>query len=42
MPYPILTPLMKEIVDKAPESFRNDPLVREFLMVARSNMEKMH
>ena len=41
MPYPILTPMMEEIVSKAPESFMNDPLVKEYVAVARSNMEKM-
>ena len=42
MPYPMLTPMMEEIVSKAPESFMNDPLVKEYVAVARSNMEKMN
>ncbi|MCD7817068.1 MAG: hypothetical protein LUH12_10435, partial [Bacteroides sp.] len=42
MPYPVLTPMMEEIVSKAPESFMNDPLVKEYVAVARSNMEKMN
>ncbi|WP_177601396.1 DUF4369 domain-containing protein [uncultured Phocaeicola sp.] len=42
MPYPVLTPMMEEIVEKAPESFMNDPLVKEYVAAARSNMEKMN
>lgn len=40
-PYPVITPLIEEIVDAAPDNFRNHPIVKEYLMVARSNMEKL-
>ena len=42
MPYPVLTRVMEEIVEKAPEAFMNDPLVKEYVAAARSNMEKMN
>ena len=41
-PYPLLTPLMEEIVDKAPESFKNHSLIKEYVEVARENMQKMN
>ena len=40
-PYPMLTPLLEEIVDQAPESFKNNPMIKEYMAVARSNMEKI-
>lgn len=40
-PYPLLTPLMEEIVDDAPDSFKNHVLVKEYIEVARENMEKL-
>ena len=42
LPYPILTPVMEEIIKEAPESFKNNEMVKEYLSVARSNMEKIH
>lgn len=42
LPYPLLTPLMEEIVEKAPDSFKNNDMVREYVEVARENMEKMN
>lgn len=39
--YPIMTPLIEEIVSAAPESFKNNPLVKEYLTVARANMSKL-
>ncbi len=41
MPYPFLTPLMENIVLEAPESFKNNPMVKEYVSVARSNMVKL-
>lgn len=41
-PYPLMTPLIEEIVDNAPESFKNHTLVKEYVEMARSNMEKMN
>jgi hypothetical protein len=40
-PYPILTPVLQEIVDGAPEAFTNDPLVKEYIQLAKANMEKL-
>lgn len=41
MPYPLLTPMMKEIVDAAPESFLNHPVVKELLIMAEDNRQQM-
>lgn len=41
MPFPFLTPVMEEIIDRAPDSFRNNPLIKEYVLSARRNMEKM-
>ena len=41
-PYPLLTPLLEEIIDKAPESFKNHELVKEYIEVARENMEALN
>lgn len=41
MPFPFLTPVMEEIVDKAPDSFKENPMIRDYITAARSNMEKM-
>ena len=41
-PYPFLTPLLEEIIDKAPESFKNHELVKEYIEVARENMEALN
>lgn len=40
-PYPVLTPLIEEIVNDAPDSFKNHLLVKEYVEVARENMEKL-
>ena len=40
-PYPILTPLIEEIVDAAPEYFKNHNLVKEYMEAARENMERL-
>ena len=40
-PYPVLTPVMEEIVNNAPESFKNNPMIKEYVSVARSNMDKL-
>ncbi len=39
-PYPIMTPLIEEILDKAPDAFKNDPLVKDYVTAARTNMEQ--
>lgn len=40
-PYPLITPLIEEIVEEAPEYFKNNELVKEYMEVARQNMEKL-
>lgn len=40
-PYPVMTPLIEEIIEGAPDAFKNNPLVKEYVTVARSNMEKL-
>lgn len=40
-PYPVVTPLIEEIIDDAPDTFKNNPLVKDYMTVARSNMEKL-
>jgi hypothetical protein len=39
--YPVITPQIKEIVDNAPRKFLNNPFVKEYLFIARRNMEAM-
>lgn len=41
MPFPFLTPVMEEIVEGAPDEFKNNPMIKEFVIAARGNMEKM-
>ena len=41
-PYPLMTPLLQEIVDNAPDSFKNHILVKEYLEAARENMEALN
>lgn len=41
-PYPLMTPLLEEIVDNAPESFKNHDLIKEYVEAARSNLEKLN
>lgn len=39
MPYPVMTPQVEDIIRNAPQSFKNDPLVRDFLDKAKENMK---
>ena len=41
LPYPMMTPVMEEIIGGAPETFRNHPQIKDFLHLARENMRKM-
>lgn len=41
MPYPVMTPQMEEILDKAPDSFKNHPFIKEFVEAAEENMRRM-
>ena len=38
-PYPVITPLIEEIVADAPECFMNHPMVKGYMDAARKNME---
>ena len=43
LPYPFLTPLMEEIVNEAPETFKNNYLIKNYLVLAdeykKNNLE---
>ena len=40
LPYPFLTPLMKDVIDEAPESFRNNSLVKSYLSTVQEYNER--
>lgn len=39
LPYPVITPQLEELLDKAPYSFKSNKMVREFISKAKENME---
>ena len=39
LPYPVMTPQVEDIIRTAPQSFKSNPLVREFLDKAKENMK---
>ena len=39
--FPYITPLMEEIISDAPESFKNDFFIKDFVNTARRNMQKI-
>ena len=41
LPYPMMTPVMGEIVNDAPETVTNHPPIQGFVSVARSNMSRI-
>ena len=41
-PYPVLTPIIEEIVEQSPDCFKNHSFVKEYMRIARSNMEKIN
>lgn len=41
LPYPMMTPIIEDIVKAAPASFTTHPLVSDFLQKARENMQLM-
>ena len=41
-PYPLMTPLLEDLVNSAPDCFKNHNLIKEYVEVARANMEKMN
>ena len=40
-PYPVITPVIEEILNEATDRFKNDPMVESYVEAARANMEKM-
>lgn len=40
-PYPVLTPLMRDILKDAPESFKEHSYIKKYVAAARRNMQKM-
>ena len=40
-PYPVVTPVIDEIVNGAPETFKNNRMVKEYMDAARENMKKL-
>ena len=40
-PYPMVTPIVEEIVNEAPACFQNDLMVAEYMEIARKNMERL-
>ena len=40
-PYPVLTPVIEEIVNGAPDTFKNNRMVKGYMEAARENMEKL-
>ena len=41
LPYPFLTPVMEDIVDKAPEGFRNNTLIKNYLTLVKEYKDSM-
>lgn len=40
-PYPLMTPAMEDIVKSSPESFKNNPLIKEYVTKAHENMQSI-
>ena len=40
-PYPLLTPDLQELVDQAPENFRNNPKIKEYVGKAKDNIQNI-
>lgn len=40
-PYPLMTPAMEDIVKNAPDSFKNNPLIKEYVSKAHDNMQSI-
>ena len=40
MPYPLITPEITRIMDKAPDSFKEYPLIKEYMSAAHENMNR--
>ena len=39
LPYPIITPLIQQVIDEAPQEFLDHPSIREFLQMAHENTD---
>ena len=39
LPYPVMTPMVEDIMKTAPQSFKETPLVKDFLTKAKENMK---
>jgi hypothetical protein len=39
--FPMLTPELQELVDQAPDKFRNNPLIQEYVSNAKDNIQNM-
>jgi len=40
-PYPLMTPALEDIVKNSPESFKNNPLIKEYVTKAHENMQSI-
>jgi len=40
-PYPLMTPAMEDMVKNAPDSFKNNPLIKEYVTKAHENMQSI-
>ncbi len=40
-PYPLMTPALEDIVKSSPESFKNNPLIKEYVTKAHENMQSI-
>ena len=41
LPYPVMTPMMEEVLNSAPDSFKNNAYIKEFIGLAKDNQERM-
>ena len=40
LPYPVITPLIRSVLDKAPSSFLSNPIVSDFVKAADANASR--
>ena len=41
LPYPVMTPMMEEVLKNAPSSFKDNSYIKEFVILAKDNQERM-
>ena len=41
-PYPLMTPLIEEVVNEAPDSFKSNAMVKNYMEMARQNTEMLN